>query len=158
MTMKFEHLFHVNYLHRHYGQSNTCQQQVPSDTTWKAGIVPGIAFICQEVLDLNMAHIYPSPPRARTHHHQVRRPTLKPLSYGGETTMSIHILVPNGSTYFFYFSCDSDRNENGQIKIYLRVTCYETVTQIDLSINPGILRYSMKRNTYSRTPVRLYLQ
>ena len=39
--------------------------------------VPGIAFICQEVLDLNMAGTYMSAPaRARTHDRRIRRPWL----------------------------------------------------------------------------------
>ena len=38
-------------------------------------IMPGIAFICQEVLDLNMADTYISAPaRARTHDPRIRRP------------------------------------------------------------------------------------
>ena len=35
MTMAFEHLFHVNFLHRLNEQLNTCQQQVPLDTRLK---------------------------------------------------------------------------------------------------------------------------
>ena len=31
-TMTFEHLFHVNILHRLNEQSNNCRQQVPLDT------------------------------------------------------------------------------------------------------------------------------
>ena len=51
------------------------------------------------------------------------------------------------------FSCDPDKNGNGQMKISferntLKVTWCETVTQINLSINPGVLLYKMKGNKY----------
>ena len=59
------------------------------------------------------------------------------------------------------FACDPDRNGNGQMKISferntLKVTWYETVTYINLSINQGVLWYKMKgdkyfHNTYSVT-------
>ena len=42
----------------------------------------GISFICQEVLDRNMAGACMSaPPSARTYDRRIRRPRLKPLSY-----------------------------------------------------------------------------
>ena len=48
-------------------------------------------------------------------------------------------------------SCDPDRNGNGRMKISfecntLSVTWNKTVTQINLSINSGVLWYKMKGN------------
>ena len=62
-------------------------------------------------------------------------------------------MAVNTFTIWVVFSCDQDRNDNGQMKISfvcntLKVTLYETVTQINLSNNPGVLWYKMKGNKY----------
>ena len=55
--------------------------------------------------------------------------------------------------FWVVLSCDPDRNGNGRMKIsfernILSVTWYKTVTQINLSINSGVLWYKMKGNIY----------